>query len=1133
MEHLFDQKPDCPGFRLHRLELFNWGTFDSTDGQVYRFEPAGRTSLLVGHNGSGKSTLVDAILTLLVEPRTRNYNVAAGAKKTERTEKSYICGAYARTSDADNSAVVQLLRPKPTNVTALLAVFRDEQLDKAFTLCQIRHLTSDGSADKLYAIIDEMRDLKTDLQGINSSNCVREHLEQLGYETTKKFIQYHAALTKRTKMRGKATDLFNQTVAVKDIQSLNEFIRSHMLEAQNWREKVALLLRHFYDLSAAHGELVRARKADQLLQPVEKCGLKYRRRLAELEAGQRNLEAAKTFFQVETLRLFEPVIKQNKDRLSVSQATLQRYAERQKAIAESQRQLKNEIDQAGGNRLRAIPRLIELQQAKLQPKRIAFDRYHDLLKQCEINDIVGSSRDFTKIRSLVLQKAKAISARLDSATFDYENYVARRGELRNQLRIEHNELEALGKRQTNLSIRLTTLRNQICADLHLTEETLPFVAELIAVKPDERRWESSAELVLRHLALSLLVPEKHYRKVLTYIEQTQLTDVAGQGQKLDYICISKPFKEANDRPHADSLIHKLNFRTTHELSSWVRSEILRRYDFRCCDNIEQFSETPGLAMTDNRHVKINGQHHKKDDRQRTIDPRYFVLGWDNREKKQRIATYIKTISDQLASLDDDVDRQANELEQLRLIRQATEEVLELTDFGLIDVKTHLTEISALEEELHQLEHSNNVVKTLKEKLAEVETESDSLQQSRDQQSRTIALLQKDIEEGEKLIAEATTNIAEAKSSHVYATHAEAFDAIGASLGQTLSADNLFQCKQKWGSSTRQLVQSLRDSLQGLAEKLIESMGRYLREFKEEQSDLNASIQSLDSFFELLDQIRLEDLPRHEKKFKDRLNDKVSHEVALFHGALRKEQKQIEDKISQLNRALGKLEYRPGTFMCLEPRSVQDREIDDFRRSLRECLDESFDSSDQANEERFLRIQKLVERLGDSEKTRWRDKVIDVRNWYNFAAREIEKETGETRSFHEGSSGQSGGEKAKLAFTILVAAIAYQFDIDPEKQAPGRFQFVVVDEMLSKIDDQNAKYALKLFAQFGLQLLIVAPLDAKARVTEPFVDHYLHVVKNETTNHSQLYSMTAREYEEVVKQFAGNGHPKGRRRLTAK
>jgi uncharacterized protein YPO0396 len=75
-------------------------------------------------------------------------------------------------------------------------------------------------------------------------------------------------------------------------------------------------------------------------------------------------------------------------------------------------------------------------------------------------------------------------------------------------------------------------------------------------------------------------------------------------------------------------------------------------------------------------------------------------------------------------------------------------------------------------------------------------------------------------------------------------------------------------------------------------------------------------------------------------------------------------------------------------------------------------------------------------------------------------------------------------------------------------------------MFSKVDDHNATYALQLFKQFGLQLLIVAPLDAKARITEPFVDRYLHAVKDADTSKSLLYCMTAQEYEEVAKAFTG-------------
>ncbi len=306
---------------------------------------------------------------------------------------------------------------------------------------------------------------------------------------------------------------------------------------------------------------------------------------------------------------------------------------------------------------------------------------------------------------------------------------------------------------------------------------------------------------------------------------------------------------------------------------------------------------------------------------------------------------------------------------------------------------------------------------------------------------------------------------------------------------------------------------LQKELAPLQSDLITAMGKFLSKFEDERADLQPSVDYLDSFLGLLDRIRDEDLPRHEQRFKDRLNEKVTHEIGLLNGALQTERSAIEDRIELLNRSLRQLEYHAGTHMRLEARPVRDREIIEFRDALSQCLAGTFEGTSEADEARFVEIEKLIARLRDEE--RWRNKVTDVRRWFDFAARELDDATGKELRYYEDSTGQSGGEKAKLAFTILVAAIAYQYDLNPGRHDSDRFHFVVVDEMFSKVDDQYSEYALQLFEKFGLQLLIVAPLDAKARVTEPYVGCYLHVVKNSETNCSEVLSMTAREFEEQV------------------
>ena len=73
------------GYRLARLELYNWGTFGE---KVWTLDPSGQNCLLTGDIGSGKSTIVDAVTTLLLPASRISYNKAAGAETRERSLRS-------------------------------------------------------------------------------------------------------------------------------------------------------------------------------------------------------------------------------------------------------------------------------------------------------------------------------------------------------------------------------------------------------------------------------------------------------------------------------------------------------------------------------------------------------------------------------------------------------------------------------------------------------------------------------------------------------------------------------------------------------------------------------------------------------------------------------------------------------------------------------------------------------------------------------------------------------------------------------------------------------------------------------------------------------------------------------------
>jgi uncharacterized protein YPO0396 len=698
------------------------------------------------------------------------------------------------------------------------------------------------------------------------------------------------------------------------------------------------------------------------------------------------------------------------------------------------------------------------------------------------------------------------------------------GSLTRQLSQDRLEAEALEKRKGNLPESFIAMRDAMCRELKIAPSDLPFAAELIAVNPLERDWEPSIEQVLHSFARSLLVSSDFYSRIAGYVDRTRLVDSRGQGQRLVYLRVGSRNKSASSTSsnnlkmpasqHSSTLIQKLEF-PDHPLVPWVRAELQNRFDYVACETMEEFQRCETSAMTRNRHFKTGNSRHEKDDRQVPDDRRHFVLGWDNRSKRSSLTEAIRRAESDLQQLHDRSKSLSLETDRITSALEALDHALKTEDFDSMDNSRHEYEASQLKLERQRLEESDDRIRELKLQCEDRRSEAAGYQRDRDHAIALKTMRERELLDGSRMLDVAKDKVRKAQTNAVFNAAREQFSELQEIVHERLSLDNLGTLPSETERKQREIVDKLQERLVPVMREVTSGMTRFLNKFSEEQVDLDADVDSLPSFAALFAKISQDDLPKHEERFKRRLNENVLNEIGLLHGGLEDERDEIRDKIEQLNTALRLLEWKSGTFMRLEPSDVQDREIQDFRRDLASCLTGTLDGSSEANEATFVRIEKFVAKLRDDGSTRWREKVVDVRNWFNFAAREIVKATGEARSHYDGGTGQSGGEKGKLAFLVLVAAIAYQYDLKPDEEQGDRFHFVMVDEMFSRSDDAHAEYALDLFARFGLQLLIVAPLDAKARVVEPYVGTYLHVVKNKQTNKSELIAITAEELHEFV------------------
>jgi len=135
----------------------------------------------------------------------------------------------------------------------------------------------------------------------------------------------------------------------------------------------------------------------------------------------------------------------------------------------------------------------------------------------------------------------------------------------------------------------------------------------------------------------------------------------------------------------------------------------------------------------------------------------------------------------------------------------------------------------------------------------------------------------------------------------------------------------------------------------------------------------------------------------------------------------------------------------------------------------------------------------------------------VRNAYMFSASERWREDNSEYEHYADSGGKSGGQKEKLAYTVLAASLAYQFGLEWGEIRSRSFRFVVIDEAFGRGSDESARYGLELFKRLNLQLLIVTPLQ-KIHIIEPYVAS-VGFVHSQDGERSMLRNLTIEEYRE--------------------
>lgn len=1108
----------CAGFRLQRLEVYNWGTFHR---HVWALVPSGDNLLVTGDIGSGKSTIVDAITTLLVPPQRVAYNKAAGAEARERSLRSYVLGYYKSERGESGLAARPVMLRDRNSYSVILAVFHSKDLSESVTLAQVFWMRDpDGPPARLCVVAEGALTIAEHFAEFGSDlNNLRKRLrKRAGTEVDESFSKYAAAFRRRFGIENEqALDLFHQTVSMKSVGNLTEFVREHMLEAFPVEPRIAALVTHFDDLNRAHQSVLQAKAQISQLEPLmADC----ERHVSVLEGIARQRE------QRDCLRAYFASLKRGllDKRMLNLDGDIARLVERiaegdelQTRWNQQRDDLKQAIAEKGGDRLTRLESDIRKLSAERDARAQRSRRYEDLLHAVGLS-VPSDSEQF------VQRQREALSA-CDLA-------IERRVELDNermnvahdfkQLREQHGEVESelvsLRRRRSNIPARVLAIRTELCRALGLDEEQLPFAGELLQVRSDERDWEGAIERILHAFGLSLLVDETLYPSVSQWVERTHL------GGKLRYFRVRSQGRRTTTL-HPASLVHKLALKHDSEFYPWLEAEVAARFNYACCETLEQFRRET-VAVTRAGQVKGRNDLHEKDDRHRIDDRSRYVLGWSNEEKIATLEKLARDLEQRMQTLASQLARLQAEQKVLETRIAQLQQLVVFESYRELDWRSLVSEVDRLEREHRELKAASDVLNTLQEQLEQLEADLARVEQKllelrRDHTTQELKRAQ---------AAEAAASCAAVLETIAEEIRARVFPELETLRASELSTHSLSveSCEGR-EKDLREVLQRRIDAdvlvTQRLGEKIVKAMEGFRRDYPLETREVDANVAAAPEFRKMLERLRSDDLPRFEARFKQLLNENTIREVANFQSQLARERQTIKERIALINGSLREIDYNEGRYIELEPDPSSDVELRDFQQELRACTEGALTGSeDEAySEAKFLQVKRIIERFrgreGSSElDRRWTRKVTDVRNWFEFSASERWREDDREHEHYTDSGGKSGGQKEKLAYTVLAASLVYQFGLESSGRRARSFRFVVIDEAFGRGSDESARYGLELFKKLDLQLLIVTPLQ-KIHVIEPYVSG-VGFIHNDAGCQSMLRNLTIEEYRSERTARAG-------------